>query len=57
MKGLEKRKERIDADVMERFKPSCSRCVNADKCPYWLRQLIGLYMAMKPDCVHYKRKV
>lgn len=28
-KDMEKRKARIDTDVMERFVPSCSRCVNS----------------------------
>lgn len=67
MKGLEKRKARIDADVMERFVPSCRRCVNV------LSDGEGLYFCrfnktvnyvavmtsgvMKEDCKHYKRKV
>ena len=57
MKGLEERKARIDTDVMERFVPSCSRCVNADKCTYWLRNFVGMYFGIKPECEHYKRKV
>ena len=64
---MERRKKRIDTDVMERFKPSCSRCVNSGSdgrgiyfCRY---NLIGMYMAvlvssqMKKRCEHYKRKV
>ena len=60
MKGLEKRKARIDADVMERYKPSCSRCVNSGsngKCPHLVLQFFGLYMNKKPNCGYYKRKV
>ena len=57
---MEKRKARIDTDVMERFVPQCSRCVNSEidgKCPYWVRQVWGLIMNKKPNCKHYKRKV
>ena len=67
MKGLEKRKERIDADVMERYKPSCSRCVNSSSDGeglYFCRlNKTGNYVAvmtsgvMKEDCKHYRRKV
>lgn len=67
MKGLEKRKARIDADVMERFVPSCSRCVNSvgnGYGDYWCRNYIfgSYYMyissgVMKEDCKHYKRKI
>ena len=67
MKGLEKRKARIDTDVMERYMPSCSRCVNVASDGYGLYfcrlNKTGLYVAvmtsgvMKEDCKHYKRKV
>lgn len=60
MKGMEKRKARIDADVMERFMPSCRRCVNSGsngKCPHWVLQFFGLFMNKKPNCGYYKRKI
>ena len=67
MKGLEKRKERIDADVMERYMPSCSRCVNVasdGEGLYFCRfNKTGNYVAVmtsdfkKSDCKHYKRKI
>ena len=67
MKGLEKRKERIDADVMERYKARCGKCVNVasdGEGLYFCRfNKTGNYVAvmtsgvMKEDCKHYKRKV
>ena len=60
MKGLEKRKARIDADVMERFVPSCRRCVNSGNdgdCPNGVRQFWGLCLNTKLYCKCYKRKV
>ena len=67
MKGLEKRKARIDADVMERYKARCGKCVNVasdGEGLYFCRfNKTVLYIAvmtsgaMKEDCKHYKRKV
>lgn len=60
MKGMEKRKARIDTDVMERFKPSCSRCVNSGsdgKSPHWVLQNFGLFDNKKLNCEYYKQKV
>lgn len=67
MKGLEERKVRIDADVMERYKPSCSRCVNVasdGEGLYFCRfNKAVLYIAvmtsdvMKEVCKHYRRKI
>lgn len=64
---MEKRKARIDTDVMERFVPSCRRCVNSDSdgrgIYFCRRRPMGIYWAviictaMKKVCVHYKRKV
>ena len=67
MKGLGTRKERIDADVMERYKARCGKCVNVasdGEGLYFCRfNKTGNYVAvmtsgvMKEDCKHYKRKV
>ena len=67
MKGLEKRKARIDADVMERYKARCGKCVNVasdGEGLYFCRfNKNVLYIAvmtsdvMKDVCKHYKRKV
>lgn len=67
MKGLEKRKERINADVMERYKARCSKCVNVvsdgDGLYFCRFNKTGNYVAvmtsgvMKEDCKHYKRKI
>ena len=67
MKGLEKRKARIDADVMERYKARCGKCENVasdGEGLYFCRfNKTGNYVAvmtsgvMKEDCKHYKRKV
>lgn len=67
MKGLEKRKARIDADVMERYKARCGKCVNVasdGEGLYFCRfNKTGNYVAvmtsgvMKEDCKHYKRKI
>lgn len=57
---MEKRKARIDTDVMERFVPQCSRCVNSGfngKCPNVALQFWGLCLKKKPNCGHFKRKV
>ena len=67
MKGLEKRKARIDADVRERYKARCGKCVNVasdGEGLYFCRfNKTGNYVAvmtsdvMKEVCKHYKRKV
>ena len=60
MKGLEERKERIDADVMERYKARCGKCVHVasdGKCPNVALQFWGLCLKKKPNCGHFKRKV
>ena len=67
MKGLEERKERIDADVMERYKARCGKCVNVasnGEGLYFCRfNKNVLYIAVmtsdfkKSDCEHYKRKI
>ena len=67
MKGLEKRQERIDADVLERSKARCGKCVNVasdGEGVYFCRfNKTGNYVAVmtsdfkKSDCEHYKRKV
>ena len=67
MKGLEKRKARIDSDVMERYKARCGKCVNVasdGEGLYFCRfNKTGNYVAvmtsdvMKEDCKHYRRKV
>lgn len=61
---MEKRKARIDTDVMERFVPSCRRCVNSmgyGDCPNAVLQFWGLnldkYFGRKLYCKHFKRKV
>lgn len=67
MKGLEERKAPIDADVMERYKARCGKCVHVasdGEGLYFCRfHKTVLYIAvmtsdvMKEVCKHYKRKV
>ena len=67
MKGLEKRKARIDADVMERYKARCGKCVNvasdSDGLYFCRFNKTRKYVAVmtsdfkKSDCKHYKRKI
>lgn len=51
---MEKRKARIDTDVMERFVPSCRRCKHSGECRGFIRLFIKYYIG---KCENYKRKV